>query len=355
MKQLLISIAALMAILPYAEAQTNDLSFANVPVCGEAKMVYYDEGRYEAFTDIAKFKGKYYIAFRDSYSHIFEEDGTAQGHTYIIMSEDGENWKKIVDQAEPGIDLRDPKLSITPDGRLMVIMGGSKYGNAKENTACQGRLTRVSYSSDGEHFSTPVPVNIDTKTWNDWLWRVTWNEKKGYGFVKCDRLTLVKTRDGLNYKTIKDFNFDEVPGDESTIRFLEDGTMLALIRTKRANYSFRTGEGMWGVSKPPYKKWNITPLPFRLGGPNFIVVDDRYCIIASRLYDEKEQKTVLLKSDFKGNLTPVCVLPSGGNNGNCSYAGMLIEGKELWVCYYSQHETPKPAIYLVKLPMSMFE
>lgn len=336
------------------EPNNQTISLENVPFMGDAKMIYYDEGRYEAFTDLKKFKGKFYVAFRDSYSHVWEKDGTAQGHTYVIMSEDGENWTRIADQAEAGMDLRDPKLSITPDNKLMVLMGGSKYGNNKVDTRCQGRLPRVSFSENGIDFTTPQPINLDSPSGNDWLWRVDWFKKYCYGFVKCNRFTLVRSKDGINWKTVKDYPYNEVPGDETTVRFLKDGTMLALIRShKDSNGNARNG--MWGVSKPPYTSWSFRQLPISLGGPELIVIDDRYCLIATRQLVAGDYRVLLLKSDFEGNVTPVCALPSGGGGGNSSYAGMIVEGDELWVSYYSAHETPKPAIYLAKIPLSNFE
>ncbi len=335
----------------------QELDLDTLHFAGDARMVYYDDNRYEAFTDIIEFKGKYYISFRDGFSHVWEEDGTAQGHTYVIMSEDEENWVKVADMAEPGIDLRDPKLSITPDNRLMVIMGGSVYGNNKVDSRCYGRLPRVSFSEDGVHFTTPEPIKLDHPSGNDWLWRATWNKKACYGFVKGDQFSLVRSKDGINWKTVKDLSKLSVPidGDETTVRFLKDGTMLMLARTRDQNGRYRVGNGLWGVSKPPYKDWDIKQIPMGFGGPNFIVVDERYCIVATRWMDRDQHKTVLIKSDLEGNFTPVCILPSGGHVGNCSYPGLLIHGDELWVSYYSQHETPKSAIYLAKLPMSMFE
>ena len=45
------------------------------------------------------------------------------------------------------------------------------------------------------------------------------------------------------------------------------------------------------------------------------------------------------------------VLPSGGDT---SYCGMIVEGDELWVSYYSGHASHWPSIYLAKIPLSFF-
>jgi hypothetical protein len=61
----------------------------------------------------------------------------------VLTSDDGERWTSAAWIGEAGIDLRDPKLSITPDGRLMIAAGGSVY----EGTRYLGRQPRVLFSS----------------------------------------------------------------------------------------------------------------------------------------------------------------------------------------------------------------
>jgi hypothetical protein len=45
------------------------------------------------------------------------------------------------------------------------------------------------------------------------------------------------------------------------------------------------------------------------------------------------------------SVTPELILPSGGD---CSYAGMAVQGDLLWVSHYSSHEG-KTSIYLAKV------
>ena len=49
------------------------------------------------------------------------------GKIRVLVSEDGERWTSLCLLAKKDVDLRDAKLSVTPDGRLMVLMGGSYY------------------------------------------------------------------------------------------------------------------------------------------------------------------------------------------------------------------------------------
>ena len=63
-------------------------------------------------------------------------------------------------------------------------------------------------------------------------------------------------------------------------------------------------------------------------------------------------KGCLFRGTPKGYWEEIYVLPS---NGDTSYPGLLLEGNEVWVSYYSSTTQPgKCAIYLAKLPLSLF-
>ncbi len=309
----------------------------------------WDNGNHCAFTSIIKFKDKYYCSFREADSHVFDKDGNAEGKVRIIVSSDGENWESVLLMQKATYDLRDPKLSITSDGRLMVIMGGSIY----RNKILEGRIPHVSFSSDGKTFTDPQPISLDdkVKTGNDWLWRVTWDDDTGYG-VNYSLLNdneaiikLVKTIDGINYQWVSDLDVPDFP-NETTVRILPDKRMLMMVRRERGDRY-----GYWGVSKPPYTDWSWTKLEMPLGGPDFIPLNDGTIIAGTRShYIRSYPKTILLKGNDKGQFQETVVLPSGGDT---SYPGFVIVDDELWVSYYASHETEKAAIYLAKLPLSI--
>lgn len=313
--------------------------------------------RHCAFTSIVEFKGKYYISFREADSHIFDEDGEARGATRILASEDGEKWESVAYLTEDGIDLRDPKLSVTSDGRLMVLIGGSRYVNKELVSRCP----RVSFSSDGISFSTPEKININSKTanGNDWLWRVDWHDGIGYGVVysllapnpreveKGAVISLLKTVDGINYEDVANFDLPDFP-NETTVRFFPDGRMGMMVRDDSGDCL-----GWWSVSKAPYTDWDFMKMDMRLGGPDFFVKGDDEVVMGSRDHrTEGRTSTIIRKGNAAGEFKDIVTLPSAGD---CSYPGFIKVGDELWVSYYSTHETQKAAVYLAKLPWSMFE
>ena len=80
----------------------------------------WDRGEHNAFTDLIRFQELWWCTFREAKDH-----GPSIGQVRMIVSIDGENWESAALLTERDVDLRDPKLSIMPDGRLMLIMGGS--------------------------------------------------------------------------------------------------------------------------------------------------------------------------------------------------------------------------------------
>ena len=301
----------------------------------------WDKGPHNAFTDLIRFNNKWYCTFREGSGHVPGTNGIVR----ILVSEDGQNWYSAARLSERGVDLRDPKLSITTDGRLMITMGGSYYQGKK----LLKRIPKVAFlDKKGKTFSPVQDVQIDTRIQSnqDWLWRVTWNKQWGYGVLYQAneeewKIYLVYTTDGINYTYLTRFTLDGKP-NETTLRFLADGeTLVALVR--------REGEdqmGMIGHSKPPYHDWKWSKLDHRLGGPNFWVLEDGSLLEATRTY--KPNKTYglqLSRIDVKGTHTPLIELPSGGDT---SYAGLYQMGEHLYVSYYSSHEE-KTSIYFARL------
>src|SRR3954451_15331958 len=76
----------------------------------------WDQGKHNAFTDLIRWHDKWYCSFREADAHV-----GGDGQLRLLVSDDGDNWQSAALIGEKGIDLRDPKLSITPDDRLMIV------------------------------------------------------------------------------------------------------------------------------------------------------------------------------------------------------------------------------------------
>src|SRR5690606_19458539 len=138
------------------------LTFAQDTPQGEvlkypSTLIYGNADEYSAFTDLIYFKNHFYCSFRVGSSHVGGEDGKIR----ILRSKDGSNWETFAYLQKEGIDLRDPKLSITPKGRIMVIIGGSVY----DGKTLLDKQPHVSFSNKkGKKFSDPVPVDVTYNT-----------------------------------------------------------------------------------------------------------------------------------------------------------------------------------------------
>lgn len=268
---------------------------------------------------------------RESQTHVGDI-----GSVRVITSIDGMEWTSARLFSQSRVDLRDPKLSIAPGNRLMLLMGGSSYTGGKYT----GRQPRVAFSTDGSAWSRPRSVLSD----GDWLWRVTWHRGQAYGvtyrIVDKDKwtVTLVTSRDGLSYREVCTLR---VPGkpNETTLRFRRDGQAVALIRREDGNRK------AWiGTSRPPYAEWEWRATRHRVGGPNFLVLPSGDMWAAGRSYLPTGERTFIARMDADG-LLPVLELPSAGD---CSYPGLLWHRGLLWVSYYSSHEG-RTSVYLARI------
>ena len=311
----------------------------------------WDQGRHNAFTDLIRFGDRWYCTFREAEDHVGGDGGIR-----VIVSSDGDRWESAALVTEKGIDLRDPKLSITADGRLMLVMGGSVYEGTK---ILKGKQPRVAFSKDGRQWTAPERVLEE----GEWLWRVTWHDGRCYGVSYNSTTTakaaaskekpadewglkLVVSDDGVKYETITQL---EVPGrpNETTLRFLSTGDLVALVRREGGNTM-----GWIGVSRAPYTKWKWNETSMRLGGPDFIELPSGALWAGTREYlgvlkpegAKKGASTVLARMTLE-DLKPVLLLPSGGDT---SYPGLVWHDGLLWMSYYSSHEG-KTSIYLAKI------
>jgi hypothetical protein len=297
------------------------------PTLLSVKMIW-GKSPYSAFTDLIHFHDHFFCCFRESNSH---QDGE-NGKIRILMSKDAVNWKSVALLASHGYDLRDPKFSITPQGQLMLNMGATIWGNNQSETI----NSAVSFSMDGKKWENILVLPYT----GQWIWHVTWNQEgTAYGMAYSansdgtTQVKLVSSSDGVNYNDVKFFTIPNSP-TEATLRFLPDQTMLALLRRN-------DGPGLFGVSVPPYQDWHWSNTQSILGGPDFLIIDDK-AIWASSRQTSGEDETCILAQIINGCYLPMLTFPS---SGDCSYPGMVYRDGKLYVSYYAS-QTGKACIYL---------
>ena len=321
------------------DADLYSFRFVEDPEVLEVERISGD-APHSAFTDLLAVGDRLYCTFREGDAHVHGLDGRIR----ILMREQDGPWTSVGLLETPGIDLRDPKLSLTPDGRIMVSIGGSRY----VDRVLEDQQSMVSFSAtSGDSFGTPAPVVIDdsVRSPNDWLWRVTWHDGVGYGVVYQRagdgwRIQLLSTTDGIHYEHVARLPVAGEP-NETTLRFTDDGTMVALIRREGGDH-----RAVFGRARPPYVDWSFTTLEKAIGGPNLVEGPDGDWWVSGRDYADGT-RTFVARLGRDGRLEDTVFLPSSGDT---SYPGLVLEGDRLLVSYYSSHEG-RTAVYLAEIEL----
>jgi len=118
--------------------------------------------------------------------------------------------------------------------------------------------------------------------------------------------------------------------------------------------------GVIATAQAPYTQWNLTKMNIRLGGPDFLFLNDNTLCIGSRYYVDDmpaatrstKNKTAVFITDLNGKVKKI--IPIEQSAGDCSYPGMVFYKNKLWYSYYSSHED-KTSIYLAKIPLSLLK
>ena len=295
----------------------------------------WNQAPHNAFTDLVRFKDRWFCTFREGTGHVSHD-----GKLRVITSADGDAWTSAALLTAPGElpDLRDPKITVTPDGRLMLT------GAAALRTVSPSRhQTYAWFSSDGKDWSAPVAIGEP----DVWLWRVAWHKGAawgvGYGTARDAFTRLYRSTDGRRFEIILPRLFDKGEPNEASLVFLDHDTCLCLLRRDG-----KPGTAMLGSARPPYTEWTWKDLGVHIGGPRLIRLADGRFVAAGRRVDGVVRTSLMWLDAEKGAVREFLRLPSGGDT---SYPGLVMHDGLLWVSYYASHEG-KTSIYLarVRLP-----
>ncbi len=306
----------------------------------------HDDGTYNAFTDLAKFQGQYYCTFRSAISH----GGAGHdvlGEIVVTRSSDTKQWSEVARFSSVGVDLRDPKLLVTPtDIRVYAVdcrlrpKGAIRYANCAWT------------STDGTTWSESQPMAPGYI-----FWRPKMNQGKFYvpayvrrpGYCGVDVLV---SDDGYDWHvqstpippaTVKG---ETLWANETEILFLENGKALLFARRnytgtpnpELAKYGgFRSGIVLQSDANT-LTQWEVLDesLYFHcpaaiehngrifLAGRDKLEMDDGRVTETGRLWEFVAGQGFTELLHFK-------------THGDSSYMGMVPEGDELLVSYYSTH------------------
>lgn len=346
----IVLVAVMLAAAGGFAAEADSAKLPKVTVTNLRRV--FHNGEHNAFTDLARFKGKYYLAFRSC------PDGHMVHPTssiIVLASDDTKEWKQVHRFNVPLRDTRDAHFLVFKD-KLFVYTGTWYSGPttlAREDYDLNKHLGYTGWTDDGVKWHSPIMLE---GTFGHYIWRAAAFGDKAYlcgrrniGFAvgvrgegrKVESLML-ESDDGLIWR--KRAVFQEIAGDETAFMFEPDGSLIGIGRRGNAPAQLLR-------SKPPYTNWDRKDLDRYIGGPLITKWGNRY-VVGGR-HTTKEAGPKMSLCWLVGNkLHEFAEFPSGGD---CSYPGFLeLAPNHALVSYYSSHEKDAAgktiaAIYMAEL------
>ena len=311
----------------------------------------FHNGEHNAFTDMVRFGGRYYLTFRSC------PDGHMVHPTasiIILASDDLKSWDPVHRFSVRHRDTRDPHLLVFKE--KLFVYTGTWYSGAttldRDNYDLNLHLGYAVWSDAGTTWSDPIMLD---GTFGHYIWRAAvWGdtaylcgrrkidfevEEKGEG-RKIESLML-ESKDGLIWK--KKSVFQPIEGDETAFQFDNDGSVTAIGR------GFGRKPAQVLRSRYPWNDWQRVNLDRYIGGPLLVRWSDRWVVGGRKLADEARTAMYWLNGS---SLKEFVELPSGGDT---SYPGFIeLSPTEAIMSWYSSHETDAQgqsitAIYLADL------
>ena len=153
----------------------------------------WDAAPHNAFTDLVRYQDRWWCTFREGQGHV-----SPDGLIRVIESTDGRQWQSAARIESDDADLRDPKLSCTPDGRLMLTAVAA-WHTPDPHT----HQTMAWFSDDGHDWGDSTAIGDP----GVWLWRVSWNGPVAYSFgYSCGPerfLQLYHSRNGKEFVAVR--------------------------------------------------------------------------------------------------------------------------------------------------------
>lgn len=266
-------------------------------------------------------------------AHLEPGRAAGQGAVRILASTDGAGWTPVALLAEDGVDLREPRLSVTPDGELLLTCGGTAgrrpraarsadgvtWGplQAVEGIPDGGRLSRVAWQAgagwcvlDPSSGASGNPAAVDSK------------KEDG-----APRVALYRTLDGLRYERAGgDLPVPAVAG-EGALAFEPDGAMLVVLGDAG------DAEHAWLLrAEPPYETFAGTDVAHGVDAPNILRLGDGTLLLATSPPGEGEGTAEVLRLARDGSFERALELEAdGGADG----LALVAHGDVLWVRYGS--------------------
>lgn len=270
--------------------------------------------------------------------------GSTDARLILWNSTDARTWTKVTEFSVPGNDIRDPKF---------VVIGSRLFMYALKNVGVIATPYQTIYTSteNGSYWESFQDI-----AHAGWLfWRPKTNDNATW-YVPAywhehGESILLNSTDGINWNIISTIWVGE-GNDETAIEFLPDGRMICTARlegTADTLFGSSNASTLIATSAYPFIDWtsHIKSRVTRLDGPVLFSYNEktyaiaRYQIGPRTFFTELgsvfsgKRTSIFLVNETTG-LTRLTDLPSAGDT---SYAGVVKNGTELIVSYYTSDIT----------------
>ena len=293
-------------------------------------------GQHNSNTDMIFWNGNFWLIHDQRPFHF----GSGDPKLNLWNSSDGFNWNKVTEFSGEGEDIRDPKF---------MVIGSKLFMYALKNFGIIATpyKTVYTYTTDGDNWTDfqdighPGWLFWRPKTNDNVTWYVPayWHE---HGQSK-----LFNSTDGVNWTEVATIYTGEA-NDETAIEFLPDGRMICTARLEgTADTLFGSSEAstLIATASYPYTNWtsSIKSQVTRLDGPALFSYENKTFAVGRqhlgpRTYFtelgsifSRKRTSIYLVNETTG-LTYLTDLPS---QGDTSYAGVVKNGTDLYVSYYT--------------------
>jgi hypothetical protein len=313
----------------------------------------YSDGNHNAFTDLCRFKDRYYLTFRSC------PDGHMMfpsSQIVVFGSDDTTSWDRCFSFATEGRDVRDPHFLVFNES-LFVFSGTWPLKLGDPNYRDIGNhLGYCGWTNDGIQWNGPKAME---STRGYYIWRAAAYGDTAYlngrrakpGTVTIASTSknldieacLLSSRDGFDWRLTS--VLPDTARNEIALSFEPDGTLTALAR------GWQSEQAHLLSAEPPYTEWSGHILDRQIGGPFLSRWNDRL-LAGGRISRPDDTRVTMLFELQDGTLHSIAELPSGGDT---SYPGFVaIDDSTAILSYYSSHEgsgtnRAPSSIYLARL------
>lgn len=272
--------------------------------------------QYNSFTNMAKWKGRYYVVFRQAVHH-----GVSDSAIMLLESDDLKTWS-VRELINTEHDDRDPKILASND-RLFVYSDTLLPDNQDE--------MMLTWTDDGSSWSRPE--KIYQTGWQ--LWKPKWHDGAFYVAADCvrcgHRSELLRSADGIHWESVSLISSRNLP-TETAITFLPDNRLLAVIRQNIEGHP-----PGFAIADPPYTNWALSSGQGHFSGPAVDVIGETV-VVASRTVLEdwglpmepglEHQRTALYTFDLANMSLQLQTMLPTETGGDSSYPGIQPIGND---------------------------